>query len=64
MHPLQRRYRNYHSLIPLHAMIPFAFPIFLDKRPRSAQYRQRANHLAVGLFTLTALVGLAIKYLL
>jgi hypothetical protein len=45
-------------------MIPFAFPIFLDHRPRSAQYRKRASRLALGLFTLTALAGLAIKYLL
>ena len=44
-------------------MIPFAFPIFLDERPHSAQYRKRANRLALGLFTLTALVGLAVKYL-
>lgn len=44
-------------------MIPFAFPIFEDKRPRSPQYRKRANRLALVLFTCTALVGLAIKYL-
>ncbi|MGI4821697.1 MAG: hypothetical protein ACRYFV_10860 [Janthinobacterium lividum] len=44
-------------------MIPFAFPLFLDKRPRSAQYRKRANRLALALFTLTALAGLASKYL-
>ena len=44
-------------------MIPFAFPIFLDKRPRSARYRQRANRLALVLFTLTAIAGLASKYL-
>jgi len=44
-------------------MIPFAFPIFLNKRPQSAQYRKRANRWAVGLFTLTAFVGLAIRYL-
>jgi hypothetical protein len=44
-------------------MIPFAFPIFLDKRPRSPQYRQWANRLALVLFSLTALVGLAVKYL-
>jgi hypothetical protein len=44
-------------------MIPFAFPIFLDERPRSPQYRQRANRLALILFSLTALVGLAVKYL-
>ena len=43
-------------------MIPFAFPIFEDKRPRSPRYHQRANRLAVGLFTLTALLGLAVKY--
>jgi hypothetical protein len=44
-------------------MIPFAFPIFLDKRPRSAQYRQRAHRLALIGFALTAVAGLAIKYL-
>ena len=63
MHSLVRRYSSHRSLIPLHAMIPFAFPIFLDERPHSAQYRKRANRLALGLFTLTALVGLAVKYL-
>lgn len=44
-------------------MIPVAFPIFLDERPRSPRYRKRANRLAVVLFTLTALVGFAVKYL-
>jgi hypothetical protein len=44
-------------------MIPFAFPLFLDEHPHSAQYRRRANHLALVLFTLTALMGLAVKYL-
>ena len=63
MRQLHRRYRSYHALIPSPAMIPFAFPIFLNERPRSAQYRKRANRLALGLFTLTALVGLAVKYL-
>ena len=56
------RYSIYRSLTSLHAMIPFAFPIFLDERPRSPQYRKRANRLALVLFTLTALVGLAVKY--
>ncbi|SFQ82587.1 hypothetical protein SAMN04515668_4842 [Hymenobacter arizonensis] len=63
MRHLLRRYTLYHTLILSPAMIPVAFPIFLDERPRSRQYRQRANRLALGLFTLTALVGLAIKYL-
>ena len=45
-------------------MIPFTFPIFLDERPRSAQYRKRANRLALGLFTLTTPTGLAIRHLL
>lgn len=44
-------------------MIQVAFPLFLDERPRSAQYHKRANRLALGLFTLAALAGLAIKYL-
>ena len=44
-------------------MIPFAFPVFLDKRPRSVRYRQRTNRLALVVFTLTAIAGLAIKYL-
>jgi hypothetical protein len=44
-------------------MFPLAFPHFLDARPQLEQYRKRANRLAVGLFTLTALAGLAIKYL-
>lgn len=44
-------------------MIPFAFPIFSDERHQSPQYRKRANRLALVVFTLTALVGLAIKYL-
>jgi hypothetical protein len=44
-------------------MIPFAFPIFLEERPRSPQYRQWANRLALILFSLTALVGLAVKFL-
>jgi hypothetical protein len=44
-------------------MLPFAFPIFPEKRPRSAQYRKRANRLALVLFTLTAIAGLASKYL-
>ena len=63
MRQLQGRYNSHHALIPAHAMIPFAFPIFLDERPQSAQYRKRANRLALVLFTLTALVGLAVKYL-
>lgn len=45
-------------------MIPFAFPIFLNDRKQSPQYRKRANRLALGLFTVTAIVGLTIKYLL
>ena len=45
-------------------MILFAFPHILDERPQSAQYRKRANRLALVLFTLTALVGLGVKYLL
>lgn len=49
--------------LPSHAMIPFAFPLFSDKRLHSRQYHRRANRLALGLFTLTTLVGLAIKYL-
>jgi hypothetical protein len=40
-----------------------AFSIFLDDRLRSQQYCRRANRLALGLFSLTALVGLAVKYL-
>jgi hypothetical protein len=44
-------------------MIPFAFPLFLDDRSRSPQYRRRANRLALVLFSLTALMGLAVKYL-
>jgi hypothetical protein len=43
-------------------MIPFAFPIFTDDRRQSLQQRKRANRLALVLFTITALVGLAIKY--
>ncbi|GAA3997162.1 hypothetical protein GCM10022408_04780 [Hymenobacter fastidiosus] len=43
-------------------MIPFAFPIFHDERNQSPQYRKRANHLALLLFTLTALAGLVVKY--
>jgi hypothetical protein len=43
-------------------MIPFAFPLFIDDRNQSPQYRKRANRLALVVFTLTALVGLAIKY--
>lgn len=43
-------------------MILFAFPIFEDKRPRSRQYHRRANRLAVVLFSVTLLVGFAIKY--
>jgi hypothetical protein len=63
MRPRWWRSSSYPSLSWLPAVIPFAFPLFLDARPRSAQYRKRANRLAVGLFTLTALAGLAIKYL-
>jgi hypothetical protein len=44
-------------------MIPFAFPVFLQERHHSPQYRKRANYLALVVFSLTALVGLAIKYL-
>jgi len=44
-------------------MIPFAFPIFVNKRPESVQYRKRANRFALVLFTLTAIAGLASKYL-
>ena len=36
------RYSIHHSLTSLHAMILFAFPIFLDERPQSPQYRKRA----------------------
>jgi hypothetical protein len=43
-------------------MIPFAIPIFTDDCKQSSQYRKRANRFALVLFTLTALVGLAIKY--
>jgi hypothetical protein len=43
-------------------MIPFAFPIFTDDRRQSPPQRKRANRFALVLFTLTALVGLAIKY--
>jgi len=43
-------------------MIHLAFPIFEDKRPRSPQYHQRANRLAMGLFTLALLVGLILKF--
>lgn len=43
-------------------MIPFAFPVFEDKRSRSPQYHQRANRLAVVLFAVTLLVGFAITY--
>ena len=63
MRQLHRRYSSHRTLIPSHAMIPFAFPIFLEERPQSAPYRKRANRLALGLFTLTALVGVAVKYL-
>jgi hypothetical protein len=44
-------------------MIPVAFPIFTDDRNQSPQCRKRANRFALVVFTLTALVGLAIKYL-
>ena len=44
-------------------MIPFAFPIFLNDRRSSPQYHKRANRLALGLFAITALAGLAVKYL-
>ena len=56
---------DYASLTYLlqYAMIPFAFPIFEDKRPQSPQQRKRTNRFALALFTLTALVGLAVKYL-
>ena len=43
-------------------MILFAFPIFEDKCPHSPQYHQRANRLALGLFTLTLLAGLTVKF--
>ncbi|SFQ82582.1 hypothetical protein [Hymenobacter arizonensis] len=43
-------------------MIPFAFPIFEDTRSRPRPYHQRANRLAVVLFAVTLLMGLAIKY--
>lgn len=44
-------------------MIPFVFPVFLEKRPRSRQSHKRANRLALGLIALTALAGLVLKYL-
>jgi len=44
-------------------MLPFAFPFFPDDRNQSPHYRKRANRLALVVFTVTALVGLAIKYL-
>ena len=45
-------------------MILFPLPIFLDDHKQSPQHRKRANRLALGLFASTALVGLAVKYLL
>ena len=44
-------------------MLPFAFPIFPDDRNQSPHYRKRANRLALVVFTLMALIALAIKYL-
>jgi len=43
-------------------MIPFAFPIFSDNRNQLTPQCKRANRFALVLFTVTALVGLAIKY--
>jgi hypothetical protein len=45
-------------------MIPLAFPIVETERNPSPRQRRRANRFALMLFTLTALAGLAIKYLL
>ena len=44
-------------------MIPFAFPNSLKECPQSAQYLKRATRLALVLFRLTALLGLAVTYL-
>lgn len=44
-------------------MLPFAFPIFPDDRTQSPQQRKWANRFALALFTSTALLGLALKYL-
>jgi hypothetical protein len=63
MRPRWWRSSSYPSLSWLPAVIPFAFPLFFGERPQLGQYRKRANRLAVGLFTLRALAGLAIKYL-
>jgi hypothetical protein len=45
-------------------MIPFAPPIFEADCRQSPPQRQRTNRFAFVLFAFTALVGLAIKYLL
>jgi len=44
-------------------MIPVAFPIFTNNRKQSPHCRRQTNRFALALFALTALVGLAIKYL-
>ena len=43
-------------------MIPFAFPIF-EADCKQSPPRKQANRFALVLFTLTALAGLAVKYL-
>lgn len=62
-HCLLWRYITYLSLTSPYAMIPFAFPLFTDGRNQSPQHYRRANGFALVLFTLTALGGLAVKYL-
>ncbi len=44
-------------------MILYAPPVFSDDRNQSPQQRKRYNRFALVLFTITALIGLAIKYL-
>ena len=59
----QRRDSIHRAPIPSHAMIPFAFPTSLKECPQSAQYLKRATRLALVLFRLTALLGLAVTRL-
>ena len=44
-------------------MILVAFPIFETTGKQSPQQRKRTHRFALVLFTLTALAGLAVKYL-
>jgi hypothetical protein len=44
-------------------MIPVAFPLFIDDHRRSPRCRRRANRLALAFFVITALAGLALKYM-